>query len=134
MPGSVLGDPKPVRWFYSGPLTICIIAVLVACGASGNSGSPTTTTTPPLTVTIKVTGAAPSALASQVDGGAWSSLTINGSSGTFTVPSARSNYAVAVRCPFSSTANPNEQQLVIEANASDIAVPTFTCPPTTLVA
>jgi hypothetical protein len=50
------------------------------------------------------------------------------------VPSAKSNYAVAVRCPFSSTTNTNELQAVIEANASDFAAPTFNCPPATVVA
>lgn len=61
-----------VRRSFVGLLTICMIAVLVACGASGNSGSTTTTMTDPMTPSIPyclVKSQAPLVFCAGSDGG-----------------------------------------------------------------
>lgn len=109
-------------------LASCSTLLLIACG--GSSSSTTTTTPPPPTqVTLTVTGATPTAVATQADGGSWSALTFSGTTATFTVPSATSNYAVAVLCPL-PTISPNQIETIFEASASDTTSPSVFCPPT----
>lgn len=120
-----------MRNFSTAVLGICSIGCLMACG--GSNTSTTLTTTPPTQVTLTVSGSTPTAAGSQVDGGSWTSLALSGSTATFTVPKPTSNYAVAVLCPVSPSSNPNQSEVVIEANVGDIASPTIYCPPETTV-
>src|SRR5690349_8560695 len=118
-----------VRKVCAAILGICSIGCLIGCGGSNSSTS--LTTTPPTQITLTVTGSAPTAAGSQVDSGSWTALTITGSTATFSVPQPTSNYAVAVLCPVSPSSNPNQREVVIEANVADFATPTIFCPPET---
>ncbi|MGC2473558.1 MAG: hypothetical protein WA485_04435 [Candidatus Sulfotelmatobacter sp.] len=101
---------------------------LIACGGGSSSSSTTTTPPPPTQLTLTLSGAAPAAVATQADGGSWSALALSGATATFTVPSATSNYAVAVLCP-ASTISATQTETIFEANAGDTTAPSVFCPP-----
>ena len=74
----------------------------------------------PTTVTFTVTGGTPTAVATQIGSGAFTSATLSGGSLTLSVPSGTTNFAVAFVCPpLTSYTPPETEQYVYEASTLD---------------
>jgi len=117
-----------MRYAFLAVLTICTLSLLTGCG--GGSG---TTMTPPNTTTVqlKVVGGTPVAAAVQINGGTWTSLTLSGSTASFSVSSTTTPYAVAVFCPLPSSNT--RVETIFEATAADTTTVTSGCPTVTSV-
>ena len=116
-------------------LSAAIVAATLLAGCGGGSSAPALTapsgTTITATFSTQSTSSMPTAVAVST-GGAWTATTLNGSSISFTVPSANSPYGLAYVCGASSTASSSVH--IVQATAADATAVNGSCqtpPPTT---
>ncbi len=102
------------------------LAALSGCGSGSTMGSSSEGTT----VTASFSGATmPSAVAYQSGtNGTFKTLTLSGSSVSFTLPSGTSAYGFAYRCPTFVAVNPYSNESIIQATTADTTSLSLACP------
>ncbi len=101
------------------------LAALSGCGSSSKMATPAGTT-----VTASFSGATmPSAVAYQAGTtGKFQTLTLSGSSVSFTLPAGTSAYGFAYQCPTFNAVNSYSNQSIIQATTTDTTSLSFACP------
>lgn len=122
------------------PTLAASFGFLAGCGSgssgAGNGGGGGGTGGSPTTVTFKVTGAAPTAVAARVGTGSFAAATVSSGSITLSIPNGTSTFAVAYACPAATeTIGPLQisdvLENVLQATISDGTSFTINCPQAT---
>jgi hypothetical protein len=113
-----------MRSRISRALSCALIAGSIsACSSGGGYGGGGGTPPGPsgTTITLTVSGAAPTAAAVQVGAGAWATKALSGNGASFTVPAGTTTYGVAVVCP-------PIFEFIELLSINDTKTPVITCP------
>jgi hypothetical protein len=110
-----------LRTIASLSLTLAVFALAACGGGSSGSTTPSTPSGPSGTsVTLSVAGAAPSAVAVEIGGGAWATTTLSGGSTTFKLPVGTTTYGAAIVCA-------QFIEYIVLLTTSDTTTPSIQC-------
>ncbi|HLW52990.1 MAG TPA: hypothetical protein VKW06_09105 [Candidatus Angelobacter sp.] len=110
------------RWVF--PAVVLTIILSTGCAPGHSPGGPPNGTT----VTFTFVGGTPTAAATQISGGAFTTATITSGKLTVSLPSATAKYAVAYVCPAMTVGSNNViNESVIEATPADGTAFTISC-------